>query len=68
MEPVEDITDLSCEPSEQATLMPPFIGPQSIDLLGLQFMPIASDEEVDSLGAYEYRMDNRLFERIQLAT
>ncbi|KAF5716196.1 hypothetical protein FGLOB1_2683 [Fusarium globosum] len=48
MEPIEDLIDLSCEPSEQATLMPPFIRPQSIDLLGLQFIPIASDEEVAS--------------------
>ncbi|QGI65127.1 hypothetical protein CEK26_009080 [Fusarium fujikuroi] len=48
IKPVEDLIDLSCEPSEQATLMPPFIRPQSTDLIGLQFMPIASDDEVDS--------------------
>lgn len=53
MEPVEDLIELSCELSEQATLMPPFIRPQSTDLLGLQFMPIASDEESDSPSSFD---------------
>ncbi|KAF4427415.1 hypothetical protein FACUT_9646 [Fusarium acutatum] len=46
---MEDLIDLSCEPSQRTTLMLSYMPPQLYtDLAGLQFMPITSDENADS--------------------
>ncbi|KAF4955592.1 hypothetical protein FGADI_4427 [Fusarium gaditjirri] len=54
IEPVEDLIDLSCEPSRETVSVLPRIPPQSYtDLAGLQFMPITVDEEAASAGSPE---------------
>jgi hypothetical protein len=51
MEPVEDLIDLSWEPSPKTTLMPSHIPSQSYtDLAGLQFMPMAAHNAVADAG------------------
>ncbi|KAI7772146.1 hypothetical protein LZL87_009309 [Fusarium oxysporum] len=45
IEPVEDLIDLSCEPSQQTASVLSHMPPQSYtDLAGLQFIPITADE------------------------
>ncbi|OBS26178.1 hypothetical protein FPOA_00120 [Fusarium poae] len=51
MEPVEDLIDLSWEPSPKTTLMPSHIPCQSYtDLAGLQFMPMAAHKATADAG------------------
>ncbi|EMT70534.1 hypothetical protein NOF04DRAFT_5704 [Fusarium oxysporum II5] len=54
IEPVEDLIDLTSEPSQQTASMPLHMPPKSYsDLAGLQFMPITADERSASAGSLE---------------
>ncbi|EWY91943.1 hypothetical protein FOYG_08868 [Fusarium oxysporum NRRL 32931] len=54
VEPVEDLIDLTSEPSQQTASMPSHMPPKSYsDLAGLQFMPITADEGSASAGNLE---------------
>jgi hypothetical protein len=58
MEPVEDLIDLSCEPSQQTTSMPSHMPSQSYtDLAGLQFMPTTAHDAMTEISQTETQQE-----------
>ncbi|KAH7244425.1 uncharacterized protein BKA55DRAFT_647451 [Fusarium redolens] len=58
MEPVEDLIDLSCEPSQQTTSMPSHMPSQSYTgLAGLQFMPTTAHDAMTEISQTETQQE-----------